>query len=142
MIFSTMCSGLPSSAALASKDAALGLAGLVRDLVGRDVVRHRRRACDVQGDLAGELEEVVVARDEVRLALDLDHHADLAVRVDVGGDRALRRRAPAPLRGGGLALHAKDLDGLVHVAGGLDERALGVHHRGAGALAERLDVCG
>ena len=33
----------------------------------------RRRAGDVQRDLAGELLEVVVARDEVRLALDLDH---------------------------------------------------------------------
>ena len=96
----------------------------------------------MQGDLAGELQEVVVARDEVGLALDLHHHADLAVRVDVGCDRALGRRAAAALGGGRLALDAEDLDGLVHVAAGLDEGALGVHHRRAGALAERLDVGG
>ena len=37
----------------------------------------------MQRDLAGELLEVVVAGDEVGLAVDLDQHADLAVGVDV-----------------------------------------------------------
>ena len=37
-------------------------------------------------------------------------------------------------------LHAQELDGLVHVAAGLLERGLAVHHPRAGLLAQRLDV--
>ena len=38
------------------------------------------------------------------------------------------------------ALLAQDLRGLVTIALGLDERLLGVHHPGAGRVAQRLDV--
>ena len=47
------------------------------------------------------VDEVVVAGDEVGLAVDLDEHADLAVGVDVGCDDALGGLALAAL--GGLA---------------------------------------
>ena len=58
----------------------------------RSVGAHRR---DVQRDLVGERLEVLVAGDEVGLALDLDHRPDLVVGVDVGGDDALARAPPA-----------------------------------------------
>ena len=47
---------------------------------------------DLQRDIAGEGDEVLVLGDEVGLAVDLDQHADLAVGVDVGLDRALGGR--------------------------------------------------
>src|SRR5688572_8308095 len=50
---------------------------------------------DVERDVPRERDEVVVARDEVGLAVDLDEHTDLGVRVDVGLDRALGRGALA-----------------------------------------------
>ena len=98
---------------------------------------------DVQGDRRRRTRlEVVVAGDEVGLALDLDEPPILPSR----GRR--RRRRPRsverPLRfgRGRLTLDAEDLDGLVEVAPGLGQRRLAVHHRRAGALAERLDVRG
>ena len=42
----------------------------------------------MQRDVLGERGEVVVAGDEVGLAVDLDEHADPAVGVDVVGDQA------------------------------------------------------
>ena len=78
-----------------------------------------RRGGDVQRDVAGERDEVVVAGDEVGVAVDLDEHADLAVGVDVG----LRRcpRWPRGRRAWRLVAEpdAQQLDGLVDVAVGL-----------------------
>src|SRR5215207_123893 len=74
----------------------LGDARLALDLVRRNAVlvdRNRRGSGDVQGEIACEGHEVLVARDEVGLAVDLHQHADLAVRVDVRLDGALARLA-------------------------------------------------
>ena len=76
----------------------LGVLGLLRDVVLGDVLR-RRRGRDVQRHLAGERLEVLVARDEVGVAVDLDEHADLAAGVDVGRDGALGGLAVADLHG-------------------------------------------
>src|ERR671920_377859 len=46
------------------EDAQLGVLGVLRDVVVRDVLRLRRRR-DVHRDLAGEPDEVLVARHEV-----------------------------------------------------------------------------
>ena len=131
--------GLALLARLLLEHAALGLALVLGDLVGRDIAAALAR-CDVDRDLAGELLEVVVAGDEVGLALDLDQHADLAAGVDVGGDDALARCLARALRGRGLALDSQELDRLVGVAIGLLQRGLAVHHRRARALAQHLDV--
>ena len=104
-------------ARLLLEDAPLGLALLRRDLLGGDVAR---RGCgDVQGDLVGERLEVLVAGDEVRLALDFDHRADPVVGVDVGGDDALLGAAALALGGRGLALDAQQLDRPLDVPFGL-----------------------
>jgi len=42
----------------------------------------------------------------------------------------------------GLRLDAQDLDRAFHVALGLGERSLGIHHPGPGSIAEGLDVGG
>ena len=76
--------------------AQLGLLGLLGTLVLGDVLRPARGG-DVQRDVARERDEVVVAGDEVGVAVDLDQHAGLAVGVDVGLDRALGRLAAAHL---------------------------------------------
>ena len=67
-------------------------------------------------DLARERDEVVVAGDEVGVAVDLDEHADLAVAVDVGLHGALGGLAAAHLEGLVAEPDAQQLDGLLDVA--------------------------
>ena len=97
---------------------------------------------DVQRDVAGEGDEVLVVGDEVGVAVDLDEHADLAVGVDVGLDGALGGLAAGELADLVAHLDAQDLDGLVDVAAGLLQGLLAVHHPRAGLLAQGLDVLG
>ena len=83
-----MFSGLPLAFACSS-----AMRRSTLDLLGRHSVLvdgDRSGAGDVQRDLLREILEVVGARDEVRLAVDLDQHADLAVVMDVARDQALR----------------------------------------------------
>ena len=132
--------GLALLARLLLEDPALGLALLLGDLVRGDVAGRGRG--DVQRDLVGERLEVLVAGDEVGLALDLDHRPDLVVGVDVGGDDALVGAAALALGGRGLPLDAQDLDRALDVAVGLGQRRLAVHHRrrrcGRAAPSRRL----
>ena len=88
-------------------------------------------------DVGGELLELLVLRDEVGLAVELDHGAV------GGGDETVGRAAlGAALLDLGLALDAEQLGGLVLVAGGLLEGPLRSHHPGAGGVAELLDLSG
>src|SRR3954447_7886235 len=126
---------------LAGGDAQLLGAGVLGDLLLGDV--ERLGGGDVQRDVAGEGGEVLVARDEVGVAVELDEHADLAVGVDIGLHRALGGLAAGELGGTGDALLAQVGDRGVDVAGGLLERLLAIHHPRAGAVAQGLDVlCG
>ena len=88
--------------------------------------------------LLGQALEVVGARHEVGLAVDLDQHADLAAHVDVVADDPFLGGAAGALGGRGHALLAQDLDRLVEVAAGLGQRRLAVHHPGSGLVAELL----
>ena len=74
--------------------------------------------------------EVGVAGDEVGLGVDLDDHADAVLHRDA--DEALGRGAARLLRRLGEALGAQPVDRGFHVAVGLGQRLLGVHHAGAG----------
>lgn len=125
----------------------VGAGGLDRltggDLLGQqcgDVDRAGRvgRAGDVLGDLLRERDEVVVAGDEVGVAVDLDEDAALAVGGDERLDGALGRLAVGELADLVAELDAQQLDGLLDVAVGLLQRLLAVHHAGAGALTEGL----
>src|SRR5215203_407504 len=82
---------------LALEHAQLRLPVRIRDLLLGDVAGERAGG-DVERDVAGEGHEVVVAGDEVGVAVDLDEHADLGVAVDVGLDRALGGLAAADLQ--------------------------------------------
>src|SRR3954453_19679187 len=125
---------------LAGGDAQLLVAVLLGDLVLGDVERAGRG--DVQRDVLGERDEVVVARDEVGVAVDLEQHADLAVGVDVGLHGALGGLAAGELRRATEPLDTQQLDRLVDVAAGLGERPLAIHHPRACAVAQGLDVLG
>ena len=94
----------------------------------------------MQRDVLHERPELIGVGDEVRLAVHFDQHADRVVEVDVGVDQALIRRSAGSLRGARQALLAQMLDGTIEVTVGLDQRALAVHHAGAGRVAERLDL--
>src|SRR3954468_361121 len=123
---------------LAGGDAQLLRAGVLGDLVLGDPLRVG--GGDVERDVAGEGREVVVARDEVGVAVDLDERADLAVGVDVGLHGALGGLAPGELGGAGDALLAQPRDRGVDVAAGLGQGLLAVHHPRAGQVAQGLDV--
>ncbi|CAN4016717.1 GPR endopeptidase, partial [Dysosmobacter welbionis] len=72
---------------------------------------------------------------------DLDHHAHA---VDDGGiGHTLGGNAAGLLGGGGHALLAQPLHGLVHIAVGGGQRLLAIHHAHAGHLAQVLYIsCG
>src|SRR5690606_36140023 len=91
-----------------------------------------------------QTDELLVLRDEVGLAVELDERAGLTRvgRGDVDGDEALGRRAVLALGDALEALDAEDLESLLRVAVRLVERLLDVEHAGARALAQRLDVSG
>ena len=73
----------------------------------------------MQREVARELDELLVAGDEVGLAVDLDQHADPVAGVDVGLDDALARLLAGALGGLGLAAGAQQLDRLLDIAAGL-----------------------
>ena len=87
-------------------------------------------------DVAHEVLEQLVLGDEIGLGIDLDDRAALA--LDDDADEALGGGAAGLLRGRGKALGAQPVDRGFHLAIGLGERLLAVHHAGAGALAQFL----
>ena len=101
-IFSRISAGFFCVVSSASSSAFLAASDVGRDRLDGRV--RGRQAGDLHGEVADELLEVVVAGHEVRLAVDLDEHAQAAAGVDVGGDLALagvapglaRRRPPGP----------------------------------------------
>src|SRR6478609_462359 len=90
--------------------------------------------------LVGELDELVSLGDEVGLAVDLDHHADAA--VDLGSNQAFCGGAAFALGSALEALDADDFDGLLGVTVSFVKSLLDIHHAGAGALAQSLDISG
>src|SRR5690606_12849502 len=82
--------------------------------------------------------EVFRPRHEVRLAVDLDQHPDLAAHVDVAADRTLARFPARTLRGLRGALRAQEVDRLLHVPARLLQRLLALHHPGARPLTQLL----
>src|SRR5207253_971317 len=104
--------------------------------------RNRRGRRDVQGEVPRELDEVLVAGHEVRLAVNLDQHADLVAGVDVALDGALAGLRAGALGRLRLAAGAQDLDGPLHVPGGLGQSLAAGQDPGARAVAESLDFLG
>ena len=89
------------------------------------------------GDHLDQALELLVARDEVGLGIDLDHDA-LGARGQ-RADQTFRRDAAGLLGGLRQALLAQPVDRRLHVAVVLGERLLAVHHADAGRLAQVLD---
>src|SRR6478672_3406880 len=92
---------------------------------------------DGRQDLLRIREEVVVVRDGLGLAADRSDRSDVLAHHHA--DLAFARLAVCPLRGRRHALLAEQLHGLVEVTVRLDERALALHHPGAGRVPELLD---
>ena len=74
--------------------------------------------------------------EEVGLAIDLDQHAELAARMNVGADRTFRCDAARALGRRGDAFLAQPYGGFFEVALTLGERLLAIHHARAGLLAQ------
>ena len=93
---------------------------------------------DGLGHFLGEALELVRGGDEVGLALQLDDGAEIA--VDDQGDGALGVFTVGALGSLAEALLTEPLAGGFHVAVVGLEGLLGIHHAGAGCLAQGLDV--
>ena len=93
------------------------------------------------GHALDEVHELLILAHEVGLGVDLDHHAHA---VDDGGiGHALGGDAAGLLGGGGHALLAQPLHGLVHIAVRGLQCLLAIHHAHAGHLAQVLHIsCG
>ena len=103
---------------------------LVRKRVDVGRTRRQRRI----GNGLGEGNEVLVLRDKIRFRVHFDDHGLAAVRPDY--DSSVRGDPAGLLVGLGLPGLAQQLRCGFHIAVGLDERLLALHHAGAGALAQ------
>ena len=108
--------------------------GLAVDMRGAD---HLDRLADVQrklGDVTHQRLKIGILGDEIGFRIDLDRNA-AAVR-DRHADKPLGRNAVGLLGGFGQTLGAQPIDGGFHVAKGLGQRLLDVHHACAGRFAQ------
>ena len=95
------------------------------------------------GELSGETGELGAGSHEVGLAGELKNEsAGLAVLGDESGDGALVGLAASLLGSLGKTVLTKNVDSGVHIAVGLDEGLLALHHRRVGHLAKLLDHSG
>ena len=112
-----------------------------RERLQRFDVRRLARTGDI-GTLLDEFDEFGVLRDEVGLGVDFDDGSGLAVFGERELDEALGGDAAGLLRGLRKSFFAEQVDRLFHIAVGLDEDVLAIHHSGAGAFTEFLYHCG
>src|SRR5690606_12244871 len=90
--------------------------------------------------LVHELEEILVARGEIRLDVHLDEDAALAVRRNARRDHALARDRSSALRALGEPLLEDHLDRGFHVAVGLRQRVLAIVEASLSAIPQLLDL--
>src|SRR6476469_9206041 len=113
----------------------------------QDTLLVERRLCtravglDGLQHLLGEGEELFVVRDGLGLATDRDHGASLVLISEPVADLAFGRLAVGALGGARHALLAENAHCGLDVAVRLLQRALAVHHRRAGLVAELFDEC-
>ena len=153
------CSSQTASPSCSTATAAPGPPGdeVRRDLVTVDA--NRIRGCDLQRDVADELLEVFVGAGVRFVRTDFDQHADLATRVDVGGDKAVVFHFDA-LAAADLNVFANLLDGgnaiglfsgrcnafftqpinsRIQITVRFRQRLFAIHHARASRFAQFLD---
>jgi hypothetical protein len=91
----------------------------------------------MRDDVGSELLELFVLRDKVRLAEQLDHRG-----FGSGYESVARRTLRAALLDATSAFDSQQLTRLVEVTINFFEGTLGVHHSGAGGVAELLYLRG
>jgi hypothetical protein len=98
-------------------------------------------AREIFGNLAQRsLWKRLVTRDEVGLGVDFDCRR-LSGRPSMNRDKAVGRGATGFLSGSRQALLAQPVDGGVHIAVGLGQRLLAIHHARARWFRADLSPC-
>ena len=95
---------------------------------------------DYLADILNESDEKLALCAEVGLAVDLDNGADAALGADLGICHAFCGDASGLLCGLGKALLTQPLDCLIHIAVGLGQGLLAVHHTDIGHLTESFYI--
>ena len=90
----------------------------------------------MHGDVVAKLLEGFGAGDEIGLAIDFDEHANLAAGVNVTADQTFAGFALGLFGGGSLALFAEDVDGLLDIAGGFNQRGAAIGKARVGTVAQ------
>ena len=91
-------------------------------------------------NLICKLNKLLVLCNEVCLAVDFYHRSNLICLIIICNNNALGGNAACLLGGGSKTLLTKNINGLVHIAVGLCESLLAVHHTCSGLFAESLYV--
>src|SRR5262249_47527052 len=91
------------------------------------------------GDRLREIQEIVVLRYEVGLAVHLDDRPGAAVTRHADRNDAFGRGAARRLRSLVAQANAQELLGLRQVPVRLDQRLLALHHGSVGSVAQLLD---
>src|SRR5207253_1476290 len=123
---------------LSLEDGTLPLEHVGRDVFAAKIAWIGRG--DVHGNLVCQLAELLVAGDEVTLAVDLDQHPELLVVVHICFHDPLARGPGGLGAGFGHALLAQPVLCLLEIATSRLQGALGVHHAGARRLPQHLDL--
>ena len=95
---------------------------------------------DDMADVLDEVDERLALCAEVGLAVDLDDSADAALGANVCISHTFGSNAAGLLCGLCKALLTQPFDCLIHIAVGLGEGLLAVHHADVGHLAESFNI--
>ena len=128
------CGGLAAALGLRGVNLLFLLQHVAGDLLALDGARIGRR--DLHRDVFHQGLEIRALGEEVSLAIDLDQHAELAARMNVGPDRAFRSDAARALGGRGDAFLTQPYGGLFEVTLALGQRLFAIHYTRAGLLPQ------
>jgi hypothetical protein len=96
----------------------------------------------VHGHVVAKLLERFGAGHEIALAVDFDNYANFSAGMNVVADQAFSGFTRSFLGCGSLALLAKDVNGLLHVAGGFNKRRAAITEASVRELSQFLDKLG
>jgi hypothetical protein len=97
---------------------------------------------DVHGHIVAEQLEGIGAGHEIAFAIDFDDHADFAAGMNVVADEAFGGFARGLFGRGGLAFLAKDVNGLLNVAGGFHQSGAAITETSGREFSQFLDELG
>ena len=102
----------------------------VRRLIGRNRL----------GAGLDKINKFLILGDKICLRVDLDHNADLSIRIDCRKDNALGSDTTGLFGSGGQTFFTQNFNRLIHVPVRFGQGLFAVHHTAVSTLSERLYI--